>query len=230
MPTDLNLRSSSFVIFVIYQLEHIEVQRSYLLQKNKLTETELAMMIQQVQPHFMYNVFNTIYHLSVKDPKASQEAIGEFSDFFRANLSAITSQEPISIDEEIDNTKMYVYLEKLRFEDKLEVEYDIQCRDFDVPPLSIRPLVGNCVKHNINKTDHPLHVKVSTREYKDRYEVTVTDDGVGYRMGRIPDDGRKHVGLANLRRRLELISGGSLEISGMSGGGTLAVIKIPRKH
>ena len=112
--------------------------------------------------------------------------------------------------------------------ENLEIEYDIACEEFSLPPLSIRPLVGNCIKHNINKTGHPLHVKVATREYEDRFEVTVEDDGVGYRMGRIPDDGRKHVGLANLRRRLELISGGSLEISGKSGGGTLAVIKIPK--
>ena len=215
-------------LFVLYQLEHIDVQREYLIQQNKLTESELAMMIQQVQPHFMYNVFNTIYHLSVKDPVASQEAIGQFSDFFRANLAAITTQEPIPFDEELENTKMYIYLEKLRFEENLEIEYDIACEEFSLPPLSIRPLVGNCIKHNINKTGHPLHVKVATREYEDRFEVTVEDDGVGYRMGRIPDDGRKHVGLANLRRRLELISGGSLEISGKSGGGTLAVIKIPK--
>ncbi len=221
--------SIAVVFFLLYQFEHIEAQRRMLIEKNRMTEAELAMMIQQVQPHFMYNVFNSIYYLCDKDPSAAQEAIGEFADYFRVNLDAITTQKPINIMDEIRNTEMYVYLEKLRFEDNLVVEYDIGAKDFQLPALAIRPLVGNAVKHNMNKTDHPLHVRISTREFPDRYEVTVRDDGVGYKMGVIPDDGRKHVGLANLRRRLELICGGSLEISGKSGVGTIAVIKLPKR-
>ena len=129
----------------------------------------------------------------------------------------------------LETVKQYVHLEQVRFEDHLNVEYDINCQDFTIPPLSVRPLVENAIKHGVNKVDHPLHIKISSMEYPDRYEVTVADDGPGYREGVFPDDGRKHLGISNLRKRLDIICGGMLEISGQSGKGTTAVIKLKKE-
>ncbi|MCR5467940.1 MAG: histidine kinase [Lachnospiraceae bacterium] len=221
----------ALMVFIVYMLERVENQRRFLTQKSKLAEAELNLMIQQVQPHFMYNVFNSIYYLCESDPKTAQEAIGEFSDYFRANLGALTSSEPISIEKEIDSVKGYVSLEKLRFEDRLNVDYDLQVEDsFLIPPLAVRSLVENSVKHGVDKTDHPLHVTVATREYPDRYEIVVSDDGPGYRYGVFSDNERKHIGIENLRRRLELISGGTLEISGQPNKGTVAVITLKKEY
>jgi LytS/YehU family sensor histidine kinase len=202
--------------------------QAYLVQKSLVSEMELSLMIQQVQPHFLYNILNSIYHLCGRDPESAQEILGEFSDYLRNNLSAIASQEPVPFGRELEVVETYVYLEKVRFEDHLEVDYDIRCRDFSLPPLSVRPLVENAIKHGVNKVDHPLHILVSSIEYPDRYEVTVTDDGPGYREGVVLDDGRKHVGLSNLRKRLDIICGATLEISGQSGNGTTAVIKLKK--
>ncbi|MCR5388173.1 MAG: histidine kinase [Lachnospiraceae bacterium] len=220
--------SASVMMFIIYIVERVENQKRYLKQKSKLSEAELALMVHQVQPHFMYNIFNSIYYLCDSDPKTAQEAIGEFADYFRANLDSITTSAPVSINKELENVKKYLALEKLRFEDRFTVEYDIDDTDFLITPLTVRQLVENAVKHGVDKTDHTLHITVRVRDYPDRYEIRVEDDGPGYKQGVYADNERKHIGIENIRRRLELISKATLEISGSENNGTVAVITLKK--
>lgn len=214
----------AIMIFMIYVKDYIDEQQRFLRQKERLTDAELSMMISQVQPHFLYNMFNTIYYLCAKDVEEAQEAIGEFSDYLRTNLDSLSKREPVPFEEELENIERYVYLEKLRFEDKLDVIYDIETVDFNVPVLSIRPLVENAIKHGVGKVDRKLIVRIASRKLSDCYEVEVSDNGPGYDPAVIPNDGRTHVGLDNLRQRLILISGSSLSISGVKGVGTTATI------
>lgn len=226
---NLLIFSISLVIFILYVKDYIDEQQRFLEQKEKLADAELSMMISQVQPHFLYNMFNTIYYLCAKDVEQAQEVIGEFSDYLRTNLDSISKTQPVPFSEELENIKRYVYLEKLRFEDKLDVVYNIESVDFEVPVLSIRPLVENSIKHGVGKIEGTLIVQIMVRELPNSYEVEVSDNGPGYDPSNIPNDGRSHVGLENLRHRLRLMSDTSLSISGIKNVGTRAVIQFKKR-
>ena len=98
-----------------------------------------------------------------------------------------------------------------------------------VPALSVQPLVENAVKHGTAKKSGGGTVNVKICEYDDFYEIYVIDDGVGFDLSQPPDDERLHLGMENVRRRLDAMCGGTLTVSSALGKGTTAVIRIPKK-
>ena len=123
---------------------------------------------------------------------------------------------------------LYLDLEQIRFEDALRIEYDISCRDFRIPTLTLEPIAENAVRHGIReKADGCGNVLIATKEYEDRYEVSVRDDGPGFDPAAVPADG-SHVGLQNVRERLQTVCGGSLKIDSVIGSGTDVTIILPK--
>ena len=119
-------------------------------------------------------------------------------------------------------------IEKMRFEDTLEIEYDIKCVDFALPVLTVQPIVENAVKHGTSKKRGGGRVTVATFEDKENYIVKVSDTGCGFDPEKPRDDGKRHVGIANVRKRLSNMCNGSLTIESEIGVGTVATIKIPK--
>ena len=119
----------------------------------------------------------------------------------------------------------------MRFEGKLEVRYDIGCTSFDLPPLSLQPIVENAVNHGVRANpDGAGIVTIATREYPDRYEITVTDTGPGFDPDNPPEkQGRTHVGVQNVRERLASLCGGTLTIMSEIGRGTTSTISLPKE-
>ena len=123
-----------------------------------------------------------------------------------------------------------MYIEKLRFDDQLNIEYDIKTTDFELPLLSIQPLVENAVKHGVGMKEDGGTVKISTRETDSAYEVIIEDDGVGFDIHEKKDDGRSHVGMENTKKRLHDMCGGEVIIASNPGKGTTARVIIPKKE
>ena len=98
-------------------------------------------------------------------------------------------------ERELDHLEKYLYIEKLRFADKLNIAYDIQCTDFELPLLSIQPLVENAVKHGVGMKEDGGTVTIATRETDKAYEVIISDDGVGFDTEAKKNDGRSHIGM-----------------------------------
>ena len=117
----------------------------------------------------------------------------------------------------------------MRFGKELRVEYDIAVAGFSVPPLSIQPLAENAVKHGLMPREGGGTVTIRTRERDDAYEIAVEDDGVGYDPEALPEDDRMHIGIQNVRERLQDICRGALTIQSAPGAGTTAVIRIPKQ-
>ena len=97
-----------------------------------------------------------------------------------------------------------------------------------MPALSVEPIVENAVKHGISQNENGGYVKISTDETEAGYEIKVEDNGAGFDVGDIGNDGRLHVGIANVRTRLESMTKGTLTIESEIGKGTCATIFIPR--
>lgn len=194
----------------------------------ELADSRISIMLSQIQPHFLYNSLNSIYYLCDKDPKAARQAISDFSDYLRGNMDSLTRSAPVPFYRELKHLKNYLTLEKLRFDDTLEIVWDIQTEDFMIPALTVQPLVENAVKHGICKSENGGTVTISTRECESCYEVEIRDDGAGFDPNEKPSDGKSHVGIENVRSRLSKMCGADLEITSEKGKGTTAIIRIPK--
>ena len=155
--------------------------------------------------------------------------VDKFSTYLRNNLEALNRKEMIPFSEELDHIRIYLELEKVRFDEDLTVVYDIQVEDFFLPVLTVQPLVENAVKHGVTKKRGGGVVTLATRAETDGYVITVTDTGVGFDPEHYMDDGKTHIGIQNVRLRLKDMAGGRLKITSVPGVGTTAVIRIPKK-
>ena len=114
----------------------------------------------------------------------------------------------------------------MRHEDKLFVELDTPCTVFRVPPLTLQPIVENAVVHGVSPDLEPLYLSVLTRETETGSEIIVEDTGPGFAPAA---DGEPHVALANIRERLAMMCGGTLEIENRKTGGTRVTILVPMR-
>ena len=194
----------------------------------KIQESHISIMLSQIQPHFLYNTLNSIYYLCETNPMRAKYMVNSFSEYLRNNLSSLEETGLISFETELSHIKTYLDIEKVRFEDTLEIEYDIQCIDFSLPVLTVQPIVENAVKHGTSKKRGGGKVTISTFEEKGNYVIKVSDTGCGFDPTKSKDDGKRHVGIENVKQRLSNMCEGSLTIESKVGVGTVATIKIPK--
>ncbi len=213
-------------INLTFHAQRLEAEQKKL--ELELQDSRIAIMLSQIQPHFMFNVLNTIYYLCEKDPKTARYAISRFSDYLRNNLENIAETDLVSFAEELEHVTTYMDLEKIRFGDELEVVYDVTVADFKIPVLTVQPLMENAVKHGTSRKRGGGRVTLSTRETDENYIITIADTGRGFDPSKISMDGKDHVGIFNVRNRLALRCGGTLEIDSVPGEGTTAVVTIPK--
>lgn len=215
------------VIFV-----NIQMQREKQLKEKELElmESQIAIMLSQIQPHFLYNALFSISKLCDIDAAVAKESVLDFGQYLRGNLDSLSVKAPIPLTEELRHVRTYLSLEKKRFDERLAVVYDIRATDFALPALSLQPLVENAVRYGVTKRREGGTVTIRTDETPDSWQVSVLDDGVGFDPGQVSQDGRSHVGIENVRKRLEMMCGGTLEIDTAPGVGTRATIKLPKER
>jgi len=226
----------NLTVMLLYQRSRISEQAEELIaserklieERELINDMKIRLVLSQVKPHFLFNALNAIYYLIEKSPMQAQAAIDSFSDYLRGNMEALEHTALIPISQEMKHVKSYLRLEEMRFQDELEVIYDVKVLNFDVPALSVEPIVENAVKHGISQNENGGYVKISTDETEAGYEIKVEDNGAGFNVGDIGKDGRLHVGIANVRTRLESMAKGTLTIESEIGKGTCATIFIPR--
>ncbi|MGM9613973.1 MAG: sensor histidine kinase [Oscillospiraceae bacterium] len=195
--------------------------------EQELEDSRIAIMRSQIKPHFIYNTLGTIQQFCLSQPEKAAELVQDFSLYLRGNLNELDDHAPICLSQEIEHVKHYVNIEHVRFPD-MHIEFDLQSGEFFLPALSIQPLVENAIKHGLMGLESGGTVVISTYETDDEYCVCVKDDGVGFDESAL-QDGRRHIGIQNTRRRVEAMCGGSLTVSSTPGAGTTALITIPKK-
>ena len=196
--------------------------------QKELYEAKVQVMVSQIRPHFMYNALSSIAMLCKIKPETAYEATIKFSDYLRGNMDSLKQTAPVPFKKELEHLEKYLYIEKLRFGKKLSIEYDIQEDNFEIPLLSVQPLVENAVKHGVGMKDDGGTVTIASRETDDSFEVIVSDDGVGFDVNEVKDDGRSHVGMENTKRRLKDMCNAEVVITSTVGEGTTAKIIIPK--
>jgi two-component system LytT family sensor kinase len=207
----VNLVSDSPLILVwvsIYYLWHyIELGTKTEFQKIKLEslvkEMELKTIKSHINPHFIFNALNSIRALVDENPVRARTAITELSNLLRSSMQA-EKQETVPFERELNIVKDYLALEHIRFEDRLNVEYDIDEDTLDqpIPPMMLQTLVENAIKHGISKSKEGGTIKIISDFRQSHHELIVQNSGT---IAEIPD--AEGFGLNSTRSRLKLLFG-----------------------
>lgn len=217
----------SVVLLILFVNIQLDLRRqSEIKEKN----SEMLLLLRQIQPHFLFNSLAAIRELCVEDPARAEEAIISFSNYLRGNMDALSTKRMISFENELEHVEQYIWLEKLKFEDMIEVEYEIGVSDFVLPPLTLEPIVENAVRHGVTKKKGGGRIKIKTEKDEKNIVISVEDNGAGFDMNNMyKQDGRSHIGIDNVQERLKTIMGGEILFESEMGKGTLVTIKIPEK-
>ena len=212
----------------IYDLRHVREMESKINRlESELIDSKISILLSQIRPHFLYNSLIAIRELCLVDPKTASETVDEFSSYLRGNLDSLSISTPIPFEKELKHVKTYLSLEKKRFEERLNIEYDITTQNFLIPALTLQLIVENAVRHGITKREDGGTVSIKTEEDETGVTITVTDDGVGFDSSEQHESPR-HVGIKNAENRLAAMCNGTLEINSEPDIGTTAIIKIPK--
>lgn len=202
--------------------------------KEQLQKSRIDLMSSQIKPHFVYNTLNSIRTLIRIDPEAAYKTVYDFSTYLRGNLNSMEGRETIPFSEELKHVEAYVNIEKIRFGDRVQVEFQIEAKSFQVPSLSVQPLVENAIKHGVCKKIEGGTVWVKSYETSEHYVIQVDDDGVGFDMEAMEkqetgqDKEHTSLGLKNIRFRIWALLRGTMEICSFPGEGTRVTIRIPK--
>ena len=188
-------------------------------------QQRIRIMMTQIQPHFLYNTLSTIRALCRQNPEMAAEITEKFGIYLRQNLDSLSVSGLIPFRKELEHTQTYTDIEMVRFEN-IRVEYDIQEFQFSVPPLTLQPIVENAIRHGVRIREEGL-IRVTTRKADDQIEICVSDNGVGFDTEKIESQDSGHIGIRNVRTRVEEMCGGSLRIESSPHKGTKVWIFLP---
>ena len=202
-------------------------------------DARLRMLAYQLNPHFLFNTLNSIRALINEDGQRAREMVTALSGYLRYALV----ERPLHVallEEEVESVRGYLAIEKVRFEERLDVRVDIEPAALrcEVPAFLLNPLVENAVKHGVAAPDWPLVVRVTARLVEpDRLMLMVENSGVWKGRGKMAraggesdDDAPGGVGLANVRARLRAIYPGDHRVGMEHGHGRVRfLVELPAR-
>jgi len=208
-----------------------DVRESALRSAAMAHEAQLKMLRYQLNPHFLFNTLNAISTLILeKNTELANRMVTKLSSFLRYSLDNDPMQR-ITLEQELQALQLYLDIEKVRFEERLTLEVDIEeaAKSALIPSLLLQPLIENAVKYGIARAEGGGHLKISAKVFAGELLMEVSDDGPGCELvnNNIPD--AKGVGLRNTRERLATLYGSehSIKLSETDPHGLTICIRIP---
>lgn len=205
-----------------------EQNRELAKQERRMTDSRIRVMMSQIRSHFIFNVLATISTYCKIDPKMADKALICFSRYLRRNIHIIEEDGMIAFTSELEQLEDYVTLERLRFAEDITFEKNIETASFQIPPLTVQPIVENAIKHGFVEHGRSGRVFLHTERKENSVVITVTDDGAGFAPEML--EKTDSVGIRNVRYRLETMAGGTLSVQSEPGKGTVVTIEIPQKE
>lgn len=202
----------------------------------ELKQTELKVLQSQINPHFLFNTLNTIARLAMfEEADDTLKLIESTSELLRYNLGKI-NREGVKLKDEIDNVKEYIYIQRMRFSDRIAFKFDIDesLLGTKAPYLVLQPLVENAIIHGIEPMEKNGELKLSVFEEDAAVIVQIEDNGVGMSREDLEhvhnDDSPRSIGLSNVKKRVEYFFERSnlLTVSSEKGKGTIVTITMPK--
>ena len=213
----------------------VEEQRDQLLRlESHASSAQLAMLRYQLNPHFLFNTLNSISTLVLlKQTERANAMLSRLSSFLRYTLVSEPEGE-VTVAQEVETLKLYLDIEKMRFEERLRTSFDIDpaAAQACIPSLLLQPLVENAIKYAVTPKEEGADIAVGVRRFGNRVHITVSDSGPGSQAGQY-DGGASTtsstgVGLANTRDRLAQAYGSDHRFETEAGSsGFTVTIEIP---
>jgi len=165
-------------------------------------EAELRSLKYQINPHFIFNSLNSISALTISDPEKAREMTINLSTFLRGTLSKNENQKT-RLSEELKNVKLYLEIEKVRFEGKFELYEELteECLNLEVPNMLLQPLFENAIKHGVYESLDLVTIKIACKKESEYLRISVTNN---FDKDAAPRKG-EGIGLKNIENRLKLI-------------------------
>lgn len=223
------------MLMILAEQYHYHIGQELAGEQAALERNRRQLLAGQVSSHYIYNSLQSIIGLCDTDPAKAKDALDAFSAYLRGNLESLTEEDFIPFRLELEHAQAYLELEKTAGNSSFDVEYDLGVTGFMMPPLVLQPLVENAVKHGAAGGEGATLITVSTRETESCIRIEVTDrtEGSGADTQKGTQNSQrnknKSVGLENIRKRLELQCGGSLDIS-RTPGSTKVTVLMPKSN
>ena len=216
-------------LLLIYGQNYLEGERSLMEKEVELSDSKVRLLMAQIQPHFIFNSLQAIQELCVENPEQAQKSVHDFSKYLRGNLDALSCTHLIPFEKELSHIQAYIALEQADPGRQFEMVYDLETTGFQIPALSVQPMVENAVKHGMTSCTGRGKVILRTIESAKEYKIEIIDNGKGIGSGITQKQKeRQRVGLENVRTRLEVQCKGTLELESNESGVTV-IIHIPKK-
>jgi LytS/YehU family sensor histidine kinase len=167
-------------------------------------EAKYESLRNQVNPHFLFNSLNALTNLVYEDQDKAVKFIKQLSEVYRYVLDT-RGQEAVSLDQELKFLASYLYLQQIRFGDKLDVQFHLDGLSSRVAPLALQMLIENAIKHNVVSEEDPLHIRL----YYDTEYIIIENNLQEKSLFREPSSG---IGLDNISKRYEFLSGKKVEV------------------
>jgi two-component system, sensor histidine kinase YesM len=203
--------------------------------ENALKQSELETLQARINPHFLFNTLNTIATLAdIEEASRTKSAVGSLAALLRAQLDSARGW--VGVDEELESAEHYLLLQEIRFGARLrhDLSLDPRAARLRLPGMTLQPFVENAVIHGLEPLERGGRVKIAARVEDSFLVLEIEDDGIGFDPARPPVDplaegrSRRHEGMANVSRRLELLYGRqSVFVTSAPGEGTRVSIRIP---
>lgn len=206
----------------------------------RLRSAELALLQAQINPHFLYNTLDTIVWLTeMEKNEQAVEMVTSLSSFFRSSLS--NGRDIITLREEEQHVRSYLEIQQVRYKDILDyrIEIDASLAEYEIPKLTLQPLVENALYHGIKLKRGQGFIRVSGTSCGGNISLIVEDDGAGMDeeclrkvRGALLREQEIGFGLSTVHERLQLLFGPSygLQIDSEAGKGTRVSVKIPKRR
>jgi LytS/YehU family sensor histidine kinase len=167
--------------------------------QNENLRTRFEVLKQQVNPHFLFNALSTLRIMIREKDNRAEPFILKLSDLYRQLLGKNTSQT-VTLDEELEFLRSYIYMLQARFETLLHIDIDIRPESMNrkIPAFSLQLLIENCIKHNIISSAKPLYIKI----FQQKEDTVIIRNNLQTKTSADESSG---IGLDNLRKRYELL-------------------------
>lgn len=196
-----------FVVF-FYAVNYYQSFKEKVLNEGKLLslvkEAELHALKSQINPHFLFNSLNSISSLTMSDPARAQEMVINLSQLMRYSLKH-DQKEKVTFKQELENNKLYLQIEKVRFGSKLVpiFEIDNNCLKAEIPNMILQPLYENAIKYGVYEATEPIEIKTVCTCTEEFLQIIISNP---YDANVISKKG-EGIGLHNIRDRLQIIYG-----------------------
>lgn len=196
--------------------------------REELKNSRIVLAMSQIRTHFVFNILNAISGMCAYDPQKADETLVMFSRYLRSNINMMEEDEPEAFTKSLKHLEEYVFLEQVRFGEKIQFAKNIETENFKIPPLILQPLVENAIRHGLLHKKQGGTVSLHTWEENEDSIIEISDDGVGFDT--TDALGEESVGIKNVRFRLKYMVGGTMDIKSSPGQGTTVTIRIPGKQ